>query len=146
MNSKERNYDLVWEFRAYHYGFLRRERITDGTHIYVEKIILEQSSLRGIQVERTRNQWRGNLWRKSGDPLWENLCSKSWTSFSSPEYQYPKRTFRRRQLLVANNLKNRQPQLSPHCCLWSSCWNQGLRKTKGINKEMFEINEFLYLQ
>lgn len=37
------------------------ESITDGTHIYVEKIILEQSSLGGIQVERTRNQWRGNL-------------------------------------------------------------------------------------
>lgn len=45
------------------------ERITDGTHIYVEKIILEQSSLGGIQVERTRNQWRGNLLRKPRDPL-----------------------------------------------------------------------------
>ena len=51
------------------------ERITDGTHIYVQKIILEQSRLGGIQVERTRGQQRRTLLRKPTDSPFERTCA-----------------------------------------------------------------------
>lgn len=84
------------------------ERITDGTHIYVQKIILEQSRLGGIQVKRTRGQQRRTLLRKPTDPPLRELVLRKLNSLFISRLSVPKENFPQQTAASGKNQRDLQ--------------------------------------